>query len=165
MPDNNEQRPVSPQLERLQSPEQNAVRSCLRAIGPLVFIVGLICTIVGGISFFSSMNSMEPPQRFWLCFIGLPLMFVGGVLSQFGFMGAVSRYVAGETAPVAADATNYMADETRGAVETVAKSAAKGITEGIDVGRAANSFCPHCGTAVKADFKFCPKCGKPLSTT
>jgi membrane protease subunit (stomatin/prohibitin family) len=130
-----------------------------------VFVVGLICTIGGMISFFSSFGSFEPPRYFWLCFIGLPLMFAGGVLSQFGFMGAVTRYIAGESAPVATDTINYVADETKSAVETVAKSAAKGIAEGIEAGRAvATNFCPHCGTTVKADFKFCPKCGKALAS-
>ncbi len=62
-------------------------------------------------------------------------MFVGGVLSMYGFMGAVFRFAAGEVAPVAADATNYMAEETKGAVETVAKAAAKGVVEGIEAGR------------------------------
>ena len=102
---------------------------------------------------------------FWLIFVGMPLMFVGGVMSQYGFMGVVARYVAGEAAPVATDTINYFADETKGAVETVAKSAAMGIAEGIEAGKmdAKKSFCPHCGLPVKADFSFCPKCGKTLA--
>jgi hypothetical protein len=146
----------------LQQPEQNGIRSFLRRIGPLVFIVGLICTLGGMVSFFASFGSFEPPRYFWLCFVGMPLMFVGGVFCQFGFMGAVARYVAGETAPVAADTINYMADETKDAVETVAKSAAKGIVEGIATEKsgADTLYCPHCGFAIKADYQFCPKCGK-----
>ena len=76
------------------------------------------------------------PHYFWLGFVGLPLMFVGGVMCQFAFLGAVARFMAGETAPVAADTVNYMAEETKGAVETVAKAAAKGVVEGIEAGRA-----------------------------
>jgi ribosomal protein S27AE len=108
---------------------------------------------------------MEPPRLFWLGFIGIPLVFVGVVMCQLGFIGAVARYVAGEGAPVAADTIKYMADETKDAVETVVKSAAKGIAEGLEAGRvAATSFCPHCGFSVKTDFKFCPKCGKAQPT-
>ena len=66
----------------------------------------------------------------------MPLVFIGGVLCQFAFMGAVARFIAGETAPVAADTVNYVAEETKGAVETVAKAAAKGVVEGIQEGRA-----------------------------
>jgi hypothetical protein len=165
MPDPNDQRPVSPQLKRLQTPEQQATRNFLRKVGPLVFGAGLICVIIGMVDFFMAMSSRGEPRLFWLLFVGMPLMFVGGVMSQFGFLGAVTRYVAGEGAPVAADTANYLADETKGAVETVAKSAAKGIAEGIEAGRGASetNFCPHCGTGVKADFKFCPKCGKVLA--
>ena len=50
-------------------------------------------------------------------------------------MGAVARFIAGETAPVATDTANYLAEETKGAVETVAKAAAKGVVEGIEAGR------------------------------
>jgi hypothetical protein len=78
---------------------------------------------------------MEPPRLFWLGFIGLPLMAFGGWMCQFGYMGAITRYIAGETAPVATDTAKYIADETQGAVETVAKAAAKGIVEGIDAAR------------------------------
>ena len=120
--------------------------------------------IGGAISFFSSFGSFEPPHYFWLCFVGIPLMFVGFLLSQFGYMGVVARYIAGEAAPVATDTTNYMAEETKGAVETVARSAARGIVEGIEAGKATSaSFCPQCGFSVKPDFKFCPQCGKSLS--
>ena len=48
----------------------------------------------------------------------------------------MARFIAGETAPVASDTVNYMAEETKGAVETVAKAAAKGVAEGIEDGRA-----------------------------
>jgi hypothetical protein len=165
MPDQNNQRPDSPLLNRLQTPQQKGARSFLRVLGPVILVAGLICTIGGMVSVFSSFGSFEPPRYFWLCFIGLPLMFVGGVMSQFGFMGAVARYVAGEGAPVAADTINYVADETKGSVETVARAAAKGIVAGIEEGRATASFCPHCGNGVKADFKFCPKCGKPTAVS
>lgn len=159
---NEQPRRVSPQLKQLQIPEQNAVRGFLRVIGPLVFIAGLLCLIGGMVSFFSAFGGDGPPRFFWLCFVGMPLMFVGGVLSKLGYLGAVARYVAGEAAPVATDTINYVADETRGAVETVAKSAAKGIAEGTESGRGLTSYCPHCGMGVKPDFQFCPKCGKSL---
>ena len=136
MPQDNSPRPVSPELKRLQEPAQNSIRTLLRIAGPVIFLAGLVCTIIGTISFFVSFGSFGMPHYFWLAFIGLPLMFVGGVLCQFGFFGAVARFIAGESAPVAADTINYMAEETKGGVETVAKAAAKGVVEGIDAGHA-----------------------------
>ena len=50
-------------------------------------------------------------------------------MCQFGYLGAVARYVASESAPVAKDTVNYMAEETKGAVKTVAKSIAEGVEE------------------------------------
>ena len=132
--DNNSSRPVSPELKRLQEPAQNSIRTTFRIVGPLVFLTGLICVIIAGAELINS--GMEPPRHFWLAFVGMPLMFVGFVLSSYGFMGAVARFAAAEVAPVAADSVNYMAEETKGGVETVAKAAAKGIVEGIDAGHA-----------------------------
>jgi hypothetical protein len=134
-PEPNPSRPVSPELKRLQSPQQNSIRKTLRIAGPVIFLTGAICTVIGLISFFASFGSFGMPHYFWLAFIGMPLMFVGGVMCQFGFLGAVVRFIAGESAPVAADTANYLAEETKGAVETVAKAAAKGVVEGIDAGR------------------------------
>ncbi|HXF10988.1 MAG TPA: hypothetical protein VN625_09395, partial [Desulfuromonadaceae bacterium] len=96
---------------------------------------GGICMVVAFVDFARSMNGMEPPHLFWMFFLGMPLMFAGFVMSQMGFMGAVTRFMAGEAAPVATDTANYVAKETEGAVETVAKAAAKGIVEGIDEAR------------------------------
>jgi len=135
MPQDNSSRPVSPELKRLQQPGQNSLRTALRIAGPVIFLVGLICAIIAAVSLFASAGSFERPHYFWLGFIGLPLMFVGAVLCQLGFMGAVARFIAGETAPVATDTANYLAEETKGAVETVAKAAAKGVVEGIEAGR------------------------------
>ena len=133
--DSNPPRRVSPELKRLQQPGQNSIRTALRIAGPVIFLAGLVCAIIAVVSLFASAGSFDGPHYFWLGFIGLPLMFVGTVLCQFGFMGAVFHFIAGESAPVAADTVNYMADETKGAVETVAKAAAKGVVEGIDAGR------------------------------
>ena len=71
------------------NPNHRELRKMLRLIGPLVFILGLVLTLVGLGSFFSSFGSMQPPRYFWCAFLGLPLMTAGGAISQFAFMGAV----------------------------------------------------------------------------
>jgi len=136
MPENNSPRPASPELKRLQQPAQNSIRTTLRIAGPVILLAGILCIAFGVGSMFASANDFGPPRLFWLIFVGIPLLFVGSVLCMYGFMGAVARFAAGEVAPIASDSANYLAEETKGAVETVAKAAAKGVVEGIEAGRA-----------------------------
>jgi hypothetical protein len=135
MPKVLQSRPVSPELKQLQQPQQDSIRTALRVVGPVIFAVGLICTLIAGVSFFSSFGSFEPPRYFWLAFIGLPMMSFGAILTFVGFMGAITRFLAGETTPVATDTVKYVAEETKGAVEIVSKAVAKGVVEGINEAR------------------------------
>lgn len=116
-------------MSTLQTPKHQATRSLLRVVGPSIALVALIFLTIGAVNFFSSFGGSEPPRLFWCFFVGMPLLFVGVVLSMFGFMGAVARYAAAEQVPVATDAINDLADGTQGAVKTVARAVAKGITE------------------------------------
>jgi hypothetical protein len=94
------------------NPGHSSTRGVLRVVGPLLAVVGLIFTIAGIGSFFASFGTFEPPRYFWCAFVGLPLVALGVGISQYAFMGRVFRYVAGETAPVAKDTFNYMAEGT-----------------------------------------------------
>jgi uncharacterized OB-fold protein len=66
-------------------------------------------------------------------------MAVGGWLLQAGYLGAVSGFVASETAPA------------------VRRTAA--AWSGEESGRA----CPQCGKAARADARFCDHCGTALA--
>ncbi len=116
-------------MSRLQTPGHHGTRSFLRVAGPLVAAVGLIFLIVGTVSFFSAFGGSGSPRLFWCCFVGMPLLFVGGVMCMFGFMGAVARYTAAEQVPVTTDAINDLAEGTQGAVKTVARAVAEGVKE------------------------------------
>jgi len=116
-------------MSKLQTPGHKGTRSFLRVAGPLVAAVGLIFLIVGTVSFFSAFGGGGSPRLFWCCFVGMPLLFVGGVMCMFGFMGAVARYTAAEQVPVATDAINDLAEGTQGAVKTVARAVAEGVKE------------------------------------
>ena len=119
-------------MNDIKSSRHSGVRRFLRIGGPLVLAVGGLFALVGFGSFFISMEGHSgPPVLFFCSFIGLPLMFVGSAMCMFAFMGAFSRYIAAEQAPVAKDTINYMADGTQEAVRTVARAAAQGITEGV----------------------------------
>lgn len=116
-------------MSNLQTPKHRRTRSFLRGAGPLAAGGGLIFLIIGMADFFSAFGGSGPPRLFWCCFVGMPLLFVGGVMCMFGFMGAVARYTAAEQVPVAADAINDLAEGTQAAVKTVARAAAEGVIE------------------------------------
>jgi hypothetical protein len=116
---------------QLQSPQHNQARKALRLGGFVIFAIGGLLTLIGFGSFFASFGSFEPPRFFWCAFLGLPLLFVGGVMTMFGFMGAFTRYVAGESAPVAKDVVNYMGENTQPGIKAVAKAVTQGIAEGL----------------------------------
>jgi hypothetical protein len=118
-------------MSKLQNPKHDRTRSILRKLGMLIAGVGLIFLIVGMASFFIAFGGGGPPRLFWCCFVGMPLVFVGGVMCMFGFMGAVFRYTAAEQVPVATDAISDLADGTQESVKTMARAAAAGVKEGL----------------------------------
>ena len=117
-------------MRKLESPKHKPVRSFLRVAGPLTAVAGLILIAVAFISFFRAMGGDGSPKYFWCAFLGMPLLFVGIVMCKLGYLGAVARYIAAETAPVGADTVNYMAQETQEGVKTVARAISEGIQEG-----------------------------------
>lgn len=116
-------------MSNLQTPKHKGARSLLRVAGPLIAAVGLVFLIIGMASFFSAFGSGGSPRLFWCCFVGIPVLFVGGVMCLFGFMGAIARYTAAEQVPVATDAINDLAEGTQNAVKTVARAVAEGVKD------------------------------------
>jgi hypothetical protein len=115
--------------DKLRSPHHSGIRDMLRIAGPLIAVAGLLLMIVGFGSFFASLGSFEPPRYFWCAFVGMPLMFIGIVMCMYGYLGALYRYVAGESAPVAKDVVNYMGENIQPGVKAVAKAATEGVME------------------------------------
>jgi len=146
-------------------PSHEQKRSLLRAAGVVVLLIGLIFLIVGLVDFFSSMSSMAPPKRFWCAFVGLPLVAFGGMLSSAGFVGAVTRYFAGEEAPVAKDTANYLAEGTKEGVKTIATAVGAGLTAGMSERKESLVSCPKCNQANDAPAQFCKHCGAALAKT
>jgi hypothetical protein len=146
------------------NPGHMQVRRVLRLAGPIVLGLGVVLMMVGLGSFFSSFGSFESPRYFWCCFLGMPLVMVGLVMCQFGFMGAITRYQVGEIAPVGKDTFNYMADGTKDGVQTVASAIGSGLSQGMS-GAATTARCPKCGHSNDTDAKFCDECGSALLKT
>ena len=121
--------------DKLQISQQARVRRTLRGVGLAVLALGGLLTLIGVGSFFASFGSFESPRYFWCAFLGVPLLFVGGVMTMFGFLGAVNRYVAGESAPVAKDVVNYMGENVQPGVKSIARAVTEGIKEGLSEGQ------------------------------
>jgi hypothetical protein len=122
--------------DQLQLPRQPRTRTALRRAGLGVLAVGGLLVLVGMGSFFASFASMQAPRFFWCAFLGMPLLFVGSVMTIFGFLGAFHRYVAGEAAPVAKDVVNYMGQNIRPGLKAMASAVTEGVAEGLDAKRA-----------------------------
>ena len=117
--------------EQWQTSQQSGIRRTLRRAGLVILALGGLLTVIGFGSFFASFGSCGSPHFFGCAFIGMPLLFVGGVMTMFGFLGAFQRYVAGESAPVAKDVVNYMGENIQPGVTSIAKAVAEGIKEGL----------------------------------
>lgn len=143
-------------------PNHAPTRDLLRVVGPVVVLTGLLFTGVGIGSFFSAFGTFEPPRYFWCAFVGIPLLGVGGFICRFAFLGAVSRYMANEVAPVGKDVVNYMADGTKGAVREVAAAIGEGLRGDVS-GRGVR--CRQCNADNEADANYCNQCGAVLNAT
>lgn len=123
-------------------------KKTLKKLGPTILIIGIVISVIGIASMFGSGIGGGLP------FIGFPLIFVGAVLSMFGYMGDVSRYTASQTAPVVKDVTNYLLENTKESIGGVAREIGKNMRED-------NVKCVFCGEELNKNAKFCDNCGKP----
>ena len=145
-------------------PEQfSELRTTLKAIGPAIAGVGLLLMIVGMASFFSAFGGFEPPRYFWCAFIGMPLLIVGIVISKFAYLGTITRYMAGEVAPVGKDVTNYMVDGTKDSIRDVATAVGEGFAAVGTAGTIERLRCNKCSADNDVTANFCDSCGAPLA--
>jgi hypothetical protein len=147
-------------------PGNTGVRDTLRIVGPALLVAGLIFAAIGVGSFFCSFGSVGPPRYFWCAFVGLPLMFLGAVICQFAYLGAVNRYMANQVAPVGKDVVNYMAEGTKDSVRDLAAAVGEGLRAGAPALAAEGRLmrCHKCDTENEATAKFCKGCGAALAT-
>ena len=145
--------------ERL-NPGHKRTRDLLRRIGPVVLGLGVLLMAIGMIDFFMCMGSFgRTPKLFWCNFLGMPLVFFGIVMTKIGYMSSISRYMAAESAPVAKDTFNYMADGTKEGVRDITSA----IREGL-VGESGDEVCcPGCKAPNDHDARFCDACGDSMS--
>lgn len=151
-------------------PQHEQKRQILRVLGLILMATGGILFVIGILDFFQSFGSLEsgPPKRFWMAFVGLLLFGVGTQIAGMGFLGLFTRYGAGEVAPVAKDALQYLKDPSHTSQDLIACPSC-GTRNRPDAhfcdscGSALGVACPACSTRNDADSKFCDNCGKDLS--
>lgn len=143
-------------------PDHSQTRDTLRVLGPITIVVGLIFILIGGVDFFAAFGSMRPPQYFWCLFLGMPLFALGSSISKFAYLGAVSRYMANEVAPVSKDVTNYLVQETKGSVRDLAAAVGQGVITGMNSANTSTISCSKCSTENEASANFCKSCGTSL---
>lgn len=131
--------------------QNNKARKVFKIIGPILLLVGIVMAVVAFVDFFKAFGSdgLERPDKFYLFFIGFPLIAFGGAMTGWGYMRHIASYASSSVAPVAADTINYMADSTRKAFSDTVKT-----VKGGDV-------CPNCGKVLSDGAKFCDNCGQP----
>jgi double zinc ribbon protein len=146
--------------------DQAGLRSGLRVAGPVLFGLGLILTLMGLADFFGSFGTFGsgPPRNFWLAFLGLPLMAVGGTLLRVGYLGAASRFLAGEVAPTIKDTIDYVGGGSdQVTCPTCGGTSRAGAKFCDDCGAPLAVSCPSCGHPNAVGASFCDECGKPLT--
>ena len=146
----------------INDPKHQQTKTNLRIAGFILVGIGGMLTLVAIIDFFSAAGGFEPPKLFFLAFIGIPLLGIGGVCLKMGYMKEVASFVASQTAPVATDTFNYVVDNTS---DSIAKAAGK-IKDKLNNDKQEKpqrKICRHCGLDNDFDASFCRGCGKPLN--
>ena len=84
----------------MNNDKHNKVKTRLKIIGFIVLAIGLACTVTGMVDFFTTaMNMKGMPKLFWLLFIGVPMLGIGGALLGFAFQREIMRYTKNEAVP------------------------------------------------------------------
>lgn len=101
--------------------EQNRpVRSGLRTLGFVLLPLGAIFALVGFVDFFGAFGGGGFPTKFWCLFVGMPMVGIGIAFLKAGYIGAIGKYVAGETVPVATESAKFVVNELRPNIRDVA---------------------------------------------
>ena len=141
---------------------QDTTRSVLRIAGAIAALVGVVLVVLAFADFFSVMSAGPAgmattglPSKFFLAFIGLPLLGAGISMLRAGYLGVATKYVAGETIPTVKQSLEYLTDGQ--GVDNLGRTAPPSGQP------AAGPFCRACGTRNDVDAAFCDSCGASLA--
>lgn len=152
----------------------------VKIIGAVCLGVGVLCTIIGFVDFFSTIIHGDGFLRlFFLLFIGFPLLAVGGSMLAFGFRSEILRYQKNESVPIFKEAGDELTPtikniatacrEKNTAVSASSIKCTCGTMNALgnrfckNCGKELTLVCPQCGATVTVDCKFCTQCGSRIS--
>jgi hypothetical protein len=125
-------------------------RKTLQILGPMLIIVGITLVVIA-VRDMPNLSADGGMGKFGLAFIGIPVLFVGAVISQIGFMKPMSELVVTETA----DAASHGA-------HNIAKAAMRGVNEAGGLNSNIKIRCRACGELDDEHAKFCSGCGQTM---
>ena len=140
---------------------QSGARTVFRVLGVVAVLAALWLMVTAGMEFFT-LEGFEEPTKFWMFFVGMPLLAVGGWLLQAGFMGVGARYTSGELSPVAKDTAHYLTDG-KGLLGVGATPSGETTSAPTGAGSSTGPYCRSCGTRNDADARFCDSCGTTMA--
>lgn len=161
----------------MKNENHEKLKKQLKIAGFILLAVGFVCTVVGMANFFSSAmgGDGEMPKLFWLMFIGVPCLGVGGSLLGFAYRREIMNFNKNESVPVINDAAGEIAPAVRNIAEAVKTADEKPTVKCAcgeenpagskfcrKCGRSLAGVCPDCGKEVGANDEFCNNCGAKL---
>lgn len=161
----------------MKNENHEKLKKRLKIAGFILLAVGFVCTVVGMANFFSSAmgGDGEMPKLFWLMFIGVPCLGVGGSLLGFAYRREIMNFNKNESVPVINDAAGEIAPAVRNIAEAVKTADEKPTVKCVcgeenpagskfcrKCGRSLAGVCPDCGKEVGANDEFCNNCGAKL---
>lgn len=133
-------------------------KKLFKILGISFSIIGLVCVIIGMLSFFKGFNNMEAPKLFYFCFIGIPFLGIGINLFTLGFKGEILKYIKNVVDAVKDDSGN----NTNSIVCSCGTSNDKNSKYCKNCGKPLYTVCPNCGANCPIDSKYCNNCGSKL---
>lgn len=130
-----------------------------RVLGAVFTTIGLVLSIIGFANFFANIRGDEFPKLFWLAFVGIPLLAVGGMLLLVGFWPEFSAKRIEKLLPKMKELQQEMApiaDELAASAD-----AAKITCECGKINSSSSKYCSNCG---KELVKSCPNCKQPVDS-
>lgn len=164
-----QQSPADP--EHPIDPGHARTRDSLRRYGPVIFVFGAVCMLIAFADIACTMSSRHhEPTLFWLFFIGIPLLAVGGATTQAGFAGKIARYFSQEGVPPMVDSFNYAAREGRPGMKDIAGAVGEGLRDVMGTAAArppgqaiVQIRCHKCSHLNEDQAKYCSQCGVALA--
>ena len=139
-----------------------ASRRVLRWVGPPLLLVGLVCIAVGIISTLTGPPRPGSMGLVWVAILGMPIAFVGGAMTLFGFAGELARFQGRSMGPAVSATFNDIAEDSAPGVRAIAGAVRDGVARGADASETDTVRCPACAFANDADARFCAGCGGVL---